>query len=109
MGPPVRIDPALQPIAVTDPAAFVRQAFEGVPLAPLLQERLGSLKPGVAGAAGLMELGTLFQLVNDRPRALECQRQALGAGRLFRSGHAGPSGLKLLLLVTAGDLMTNTP
>ena len=109
MGPPVRIDAELQPLPATDPAAFVRQAFEGVPLAPLIQERLASLKPGAAGAAGLLELGTLFQLVNDKARALECQRLALGTGRLFRHGHAGRSGLRLLMLVTAGDLMTNTP
>ena len=109
MGPPVRIDPELQPIAATDPAAFVSQAFEGVELAPLIQQRLASLKPGAAGAAGLLELGTLFQLVSDPARALECQRLALGSGRLFRHGHAGPSGLRLLMLVTAGDLMSNAP
>ena len=105
----VRIDPELQPIPASDPAAFVRLAFEGVPLAPLIQERLASVRPGAAGAAGLMELGTLFQLVNDRARALECQRLALAAGRLFRHGQAGGAGLNLLMLVTAGDLMTNTP
>jgi hypothetical protein len=84
-------------------------AFEGVALAPLIQERLASLKPGAAGAAGLLELGTLFQLTGDKARALECQRLALQAGRLFRHGHAGASGLRLLMLVTQGDLMTNTP
>ena len=109
MGPPVRIDPGLEPIPAADPAAFVRQAFEGVPVAPLIQERLASLKPGAAGAAGLLELGTLFQLTGDKARALECQRLALGTGRLFRHGHAGPAGLRILMLVTAGDLMTNTP
>ena len=105
----VRIDPTLEPLPATDPAAFVRMAFEGVPMAPLIHERLASLKPGAAGAAGLMELGTLFQLTNDRTRALECQRLALQAGRLFRHGRAGPGGLRILMLVTAGDLMTNTP
>ena len=109
MPPPVRIDPELEPIPATDPSVFVRLAFEGVPVAPLIQARLASLKPGAAGAAGLLELGTLFQLVGDKARALECQRLALGTGRLFRHGSAGRSGLRLLLLVTAGDLMTNTP
>jgi hypothetical protein len=105
----VRIDPEMQPIPAADPAAFVRLAFEGVPLAPLIQERLASLRPGAAGAAGLLELGTLFQLTGERQRALECQRLALETGRLFRHGHAGPSDLRILMLVTAGDLMTNTP
>ena len=109
MAPSVRIDPALEPIPASDPAGFVRLAFEGVPLAPLIQERLASVRPGAAGAAGLLELGTLFQLVNDRARAMECQRLALSAGRLFRHGQAGAGGLRLLMLVTAGDLMTNTP
>ena len=109
MPPALRIDAELEPIQASDPAIFVRQAFEGVPVAPLIQQRLASLKPGAAGTAGLLELGTLFQLVGDKARALECQRLALGTGRLFRHGHAGPSGLRLLMLVTAGDLMTNTP
>ena len=106
---PVRIDPELEPIPAADPAGFVRLAFEGAPVAPLIQQRLASLKPGPAGAAGLLELGTLFQLTGEPARALECQRLALATGRLFRHGQAGPGGLRLLLLVTAGDLMTNTP
>ena len=109
MASPVRIDPSLEAISAADPASFVRLAFEGVPLAPLIQERLASLKPGVAGAAGLLELGTLFQLTGERARALECQRLALGTGRLFRHGRAGAEALRILMLVTAGDLMTNTP
>ncbi len=109
MTSPVRIDPSLQPIPAADPAGFVRLAFEGVPLQPLIQERLASLKAGAAGAAGLLELGTLFQLTGEKPRALECQRIALSSARLFRHGEAGPDGLRILMLVTAGDLMTNTP
>jgi hypothetical protein len=109
MASAVRIDPELQPIPAADPAAFVRQAFEGVELGPLIQVRLASLRPGAAGAANLLELGTLFQLTGEKARALECQRLALSAGRLFRHGQAGPGGLRLLMLVTAGDLMTNTP
>ena len=109
MASPVRIDPSLEAISAADPASFVRLAFQGVPLAPLIQERLASLKPGVAGAAGLLELGTLFQLTAERARAMECQRLALGTERLFRHGHASPQGLRILMLVTAGDLMTNTP
>ena len=109
MASPVRIDPELRPLEAADPAAFVRLAFEGVALAPLIHERLASLKPGAAGAVGMLELGTLFQLTGDKARALECQRLALQSARLFRHGRAGPSGLKVLMLVTAGDLMTNTP
>ena len=109
MASPVRIDPTLQPIPAADPAGFVRLAFEGVPLAPLIQQRLASLQPGAAGAGGMLELGTLFQLTGERARALESQRLALSAARLFRHGAAGPDGLRILMLVTAGDLMTNTP
>ena len=109
MAATVRIDPSLQPIPAADPAGFVRHAFEGGDLKPLIQERLASLAPGAAGASGLMELGTLYQLAGDRVRALECQRMALASGRLYRWDQAAPEGLKVLMLVTAGDLMTNTP
>jgi len=109
MAPPVRIDAELEPLAAADPAGFVRQAFKGEALGPLIQERLACLRPGAAGAAALLELGTLFQLASDRGRALECQRMALSSARLFRSGPPEPGALKVLMLVTAGDLMTNTP
>ena len=103
MSLPFRIDPGLAPAMTVDPAVFVRTAFEGRPLAPMIQERLASQDP-----AALLELGVLFQLVGQKQRGLECQRRALNAQRLYRQP-GGASSLRVLMLVTAGDLMANTP
>jgi hypothetical protein len=108
MSLPFRIDPGLAPMTTVDPAAFVRAAFEGRPLAPMIEQRLGSLAGKPQDAAALLELGLLFQLVGQRERGLECQRLALGSQRIYRQPGAAAS-LRVLMLVTAGDLMANTP
>lgn len=105
---PFRIDPGLSPVTTVDPAAFVRAAFEGQPLAPLIQQRLAGMTGGPGDAAALLELGVLFQLVGQRERGLDCQRLALQSEQLFRQPGSG-SGLRVLMLATAGDLMANTP
>ena len=103
------IDPALEPLEAVNPAVFIRMAFEGVPLAPLIQARVDALGASDGDAARLLELGLLFQLVGEPDRAMTCQKAALDIHRLYR--HRPPEGvrLRLLMLATQGDLMTNTP
>jgi hypothetical protein len=82
------IDPSLAPASAANPAEFIRMAFEGVDLAPLIQERLDRLGVDEDSSAGLLELGLLFQLVNERDKALQCQEAALASRRLYRVGEA---------------------
>jgi hypothetical protein len=61
----------------------------------------------------------LYQLAGRPDDALTCQQAALGQARLYRHAPVGPLGgeaaprdappLRLLALVSEGDLMTNTP
>jgi hypothetical protein len=108
MSTPFRIDPGLAPATTVDPAVFVRTAFEGRPLATLIEQRLASLSGKPEDAAALLELGVLFQLVGQKERGLDCQRLAIGSERIYRQS-AAASTLRVLMLVTAGDLMANTP
>jgi glutathione synthase/RimK-type ligase-like ATP-grasp enzyme len=104
------IEPGLEPVEAGDPAAFIRMAFEGVELAPLIQERAAALGAGGrSDAARLLELGVLFQLVGEREKALLCQRAALDLERLYRHPAADGTKLRLLAVSTLGDLMSNTP
>jgi hypothetical protein len=103
------IDPRFKPVEAIDPAVFIRMAFEGKELAPLIQERAGALGAGPGDASRLLELGVLFQLVGERDRALTCQRAALDLCRVYRHPTQNPPRLRVLALTTLGDLMANTP
>ena len=103
------IDDSLEPTPTADPASFVRFAFEGGALAPLVQARLDALGAGEDDAARLLELGLLFQLVGEPERAMTCQAAALRIQRLYRHPATSAPSLRLLVLATAGDLMANTP
>jgi hypothetical protein len=104
-----QIDPTLQPPVATNPARFIRMAFEGADVVPLINERLNRLGGDEDSSAELLELGLLFQLVNERDKALLCQEAALEAHRVYRLGEAAAPGLRVLAMVAMGDLMTNTP
>ncbi len=109
MSAPIRIEPDLQPTAVIDPAVFIRGAFEGAPLAPLIAERFEGLGSGGDDAARLFELGVLLQLVGERDRAMLCQQAGVEASSLYRHPGSSPPSLRLLSLSIVGDLMANTP
>jgi hypothetical protein len=103
------IDPALQGADAANPARFIRMAFEGQDLAPLISDRLDRLGEAEDSSVDLLELGLLFQLVNQRDKALACQQAALATRRLYRHGEAPAPALRVLAISTLGDLMTNTP
>ena len=103
------IDDGLEVAEAADPAGFIRLAFEGGAVEPLIQARLDGLGAGEGDAVRLLELGLLFQLVGERERAMTCQASALELERIYRHPTGEPPSLRLLVLATAGDLMANTP
>ena len=109
MAPPFRIEPGLRPTMAGDPATFIRAAFEGVPLAPMISERLDALGSDDGDPARLLELGVLFQLVGEKDRALLCQQTALASCAVYRHAGSSPPSLRLLAFCIAGDLMANMP
>ena len=108
---PPRIDPELVPTEAANPAVYVRTAFEGGDLARLVGEELARLSSPAEAASAFLNLATLYQLAGRRDDALACQAAALERSRLFRHAAPRPAAppLRLLAIVTAGDLMTNTP
>ena len=109
MEPPPVIDPDVKAVEAADLSVFIRQAFEGVELAPLIQARLEGLGSGKGDAARQLELGLLFQLVGEREQALAHQAAALNTQRVYRHPVRGEPSLRVLVLAIAGDLMANTP
>ena len=107
-----RIADDLVIIDLDNPAMFLRQAFEGADMVAAAQAQIQLCEGQAAPVAPLMNLGLLYQLLGHKEMALHSQEAALAFHRLFRlpapTGAAGPP-LRLLAIVTAGDLMTNTP
>jgi hypothetical protein len=109
---PPRIAATPNVVETADPAAYIRMAFEGGDLTPVIAAELEKLAGSELAPGPLINLATLYQLVGRREDALRCQAIALEQRRAFRQSRPVPAGappLRLLALVAPGDLMTNTP
>lgn len=64
-----------------------------------------------SGGNALMDLSMLLQLRGERQLALSIQKQAIEAQQLYSPPSFGndPDQLRLLVIMTEGDLMANTP
>ena len=93
-------------------AKLMRMAYAGVDLGPLgaqLIEYAGA-NPGIASANALMDLSTVLQLRGDRELALSMQAEALQIQQIYSPPTAnGQVAIRLLTIMTPGDLMANTP
>lgn len=93
-------------------AKLMRMAFSGADLAPLgaqLIERAGA-DPRAANANVLMDISTVLQLRGNRDLALVMQAQAIENQQIYSPPTAvGQASIRLLAVMGAGDLMSNTP
>ena len=94
---------------LASPAELMTRAFEGVDLKPVILDRLDRLKAAPASAGLLMDLSLIFQFYGRREEALGFQQRALELARVYRVLPDRPGALRVLVLVTAGDLMVNMP
>jgi hypothetical protein len=60
-------------------------------------------------SAAYMDLSVVLQICGQREKGLEIQQAAIGMQRCYRCEHGDGTGLRILAIVTAGDLMANTP
>lgn len=107
------------PIPITGAAVLTKLAFDGADLQALASSYQERLVGSAADAGALLDISTIFQLAFNRETALEMQRSAIEAQRIYRvTGRRPPDfdgsvritpQLHLLALVGPGDLMVNTP
>lgn len=91
-------------------AKITKLAFDGVNLAPLLQELTRKIDNGTASAGDGMDLSLITQLLGDKATGLAIQDEVLAQHRLFRSPCATPTPrLRVLALAAAIDMGGNTP
>ena len=80
-----------------------------MPLGKALLESVGAT-PDLTQSDALMDLSIILQLKGDREIALAMQQQALQLKQLYHlEAPSGTTALRLLALMTEGDLMTNMP
>jgi len=99
-----------QPAPYLGLAVLMSRAYAGVDLAPLGAELLARAAADPDDAQALMDMATVLQLRGHRELGLATQAQALQMQQLYHlpAGRAG-SGIRVLALMTAGDLAANTP
>lgn len=91
-------------------AKITKLAFDGVNLAPLLQELTRKIDNGTASAGDGMDLSLITQLLGDKATGLAIQDEVLAQHRLFRSPCATATPrLRVLALAAAIDMGGNTP
>lgn len=93
-------------------AALMRMACANQDLTPLstsLLSEIGDI-PSAQHADAMLDLSTILQLKGDRKVALSLQEEALRLKQIYHlAAPTGTPGIRLLALMTPGDLMTNTP
>ncbi len=94
------------------PAGLMKMACTGTDMTPLSAHLLEMIEadPTANSAEALLDLSTILQLSRNRDIALTLQHQALNLKQLYHlAAPRGNAGIKMLALMTPGDLMTNTP
>ena len=91
-------------------APLMRQAFSGVDLRPFGSKLVQRAMRFPQDANTLMDLSVVLQLIGNRELGLATQAQALKIQQHYQiPAAAGASAIRLLVLVSGGDLMANTP
>lgn len=88
---------------------LMRLAHANVDLAPLGQMLIDKTSDNLNDANALMDLATVLQLRGNRELALQVQAQAIALQRDYVSPTKKSPTLRVLALLSKGDLMANTP
>ncbi len=90
-------------------AWLMRQAFSGADLKPVATRLLERAGQDPNDGHALMDLSIVLQLMGSREVGLSMQGEALKVQQLFHLPAAGECRIRLLAILSPGDLMANTP
>ena len=88
---------------------LMRLAHHGADLSSLGQQLIQKTIDNPFDAYALLDLSTVLQLRGNRELALQIQAQAIELQREYIVPSHSPTNLRVLALLSAGDLMANTP
>ncbi len=96
--------------AIIGVAALARMAFSGEDLLPLAEGMMRRVEREPENAVALMDLSTIFFLLFKPGVALSFQSRALEITAHYQlAAPTGKTPIRMLAIMTAGDLMANTP
>lgn len=90
-------------------APLMRMAFAGADLKPIAATLIAHASRDAEDANALMDLATILLLTGHRDLALSTQQEALQMQQRYHVPSRGAPALRLLTLMSSGDLMANTP
>jgi hypothetical protein len=90
-------------------AAIVRTIYEGRDITPTWERLMASLSLDPANAGAFMDLSIILHTLGKKDEAVTTQTAALDISRNYRISNGQGTGLNVLVIVTAGDFMANTP
>jgi hypothetical protein len=91
-------------------AFLARAATDQASVQEVLEALIGRITEDPADAGALLDLSTLLLATGNRDKGLELQGSAIALQRCYRVGLPLPNpGLRLLVLMSAGDFTANTP
>ncbi|WP_258591120.1 ATP-grasp domain-containing protein [Mesorhizobium sp. AR07] len=90
-------------------APIVRAVFEGRDISPLWNTLFGRVSADITDAAAFLDVSILLHAIGEEDKAVLSQRAALDISRHYRIRNGLGTGPNVLVFVTAGDFMANTP
>ncbi len=98
------------PSPMIGPARLIRAAFESADMAALAKEILTHSDDDVIEPGAGMDVATILLLMHRSGEALQLQAEILRGARHFTLRSNPPAArIRVLIIVTTGDLMANTP
>ena len=90
-------------------APLMRKAFAGDDLLPLGEQLLARATANPLDAHAMLDFSTVLQLTGNRANALAVQAEAIALQANYLLPSQREEGLRLLVIMGPGDLMSNTP
>ncbi|OBQ70991.1 hypothetical protein A8146_26360 [Mesorhizobium loti] len=105
----VQIETFEDPGLIMGKAPIVRAVFEGRDISPLWDTLFGRVSADVTDASAFLDISILLHAIGEEEKAVLSQKAALEISRKYRIRNGRGTGPSVLVFVTAGDFMANTP
>jgi hypothetical protein len=98
-----------EPNIIIGKAPIVRAIYERSDISPLWDSLLARISANLADAAAFLDASIILHAVGEQDKAIISQKTALEITRKYRIQNGSGIGPNVLVFVTAGDFMANTP